>query len=543
MLILHGQDIKKYYGDRLILDIKDIKVYSNDKIGIAGLNGAGKTTLFEILSGNIEPDEGNIKLFADYSYIRQFGREQMDIDGRIAKELKVRGKSTEHMSGGEETRYKIAQQLSRKSSIILADEPTSNLDMEGITLVQKKLIEYKRAILLISHDRELMDTVCNKVLEITDGKIKLYSGNYSSYKKQKEMEIERQKFEYNEYISEKKKLEAAITDRSVRADKIRKAPKRMGNSEARLGKRRSTEIQKKLRNTVKSIETRLEKLEIKDKAEFNKNIKMEFKSINEPVSKFLVKGKNLKLAFADRILFDGVEFDLIKGTKTALIGENGSGKTTLLKMIISEDKNIEIAPDVRIGYFSQKLDVLNNDETILQNIMNESIQSEWIARTVLARLLFKREDVHKKVGILSGGEKVKVSFAKLLVSHCNLLILDEPTNYLDLFSIEALQEVLSEYKGTILFVSHDRRFVDVISDRIIFINRLKTTTFEGNYSQYLDKEKQMEKKNNVEIEEMILKMRLAKISSELSMPKKNSNIEELDKEYKRLLMKIKYMKN
>ncbi len=547
MLLLHAQNIKKYYGDRLILDIEDLKVYSGDKIGIVGVNGAGKTTLLEILTKNIAPDEGIVKLYTDFSYIRQFGMTDGNVDGRMAREFEINNRDIRFLSGGEQTRLKVAGQLSKNSGILFADEPTCNLDMEGILLVEKKLMEYDGALLLISHDRELLDKVCNHIIEIENGKINRYSGNYSDYKKQKEAEKQRRQLEYDKYINERKKLEAALHALKVKASRIKKAPKRMGNSEARLHKRSATESQEKLHNSINAIRTRLEKLEVKEKPRELEAIKMKFQPVQSPASRVLISGKDIRLRFGSRVLFDGLDFEVPNGSKTALVGKNGVGKTTLIKMILSRHPAIKVAEGVKIGYFSQDLDILDPEQSILDNIMKESYQPEWMVRTILAGLLFKRDDVYKKVAVLSGGEKVKASIAKLLVSDANLLILDEPTNYLDVFSMEALQSVLMDYDGTLLLVSHDRWLIDRVADRIIVIENCKAKVFNGTYSQYLDQleqSKSVQQQNagaDIKQQEMILRMRLAEITGRLSMPGKNDDVDELEMELKQIVSQLKQL--
>jgi len=544
MLLLHAQNIKKYYGDRLILNIDDLKIYSEDRIGVVGLNGAGKTTLLEILTGNIIPDEGTVKLYTDFSYIKQFGITDEKVDGRMASEFQIEDRDLRYLSGGEQTRLRAASQFSKDSGIMFADEPTCNMDTEGIMLIEKKLMEYPGALLLISHDRQLLDKLCNSILELENGEAKHYPGNYSDYIKQKEAEKQRQELEYSLYISERRRLETALSNLKGKAQRVRKAPKRMGISEARLHKRRATEVQEKLNKSVKAIQSRLERLEVKEKPRELDPIKMEFKFTNAPVSQVLIRGENITLRFGKRLLFDNINFEVIKGSKTALVGKNGTGKTTLIRMIMSGHPNIKIANGVKIGYFSQDLDIMDPEKSILDNIMRSSYQPEWIVRTILARLLFKRDDVYKKVGLLSGGEMVKASIAKLIVSEANLLILDEPTNYLDVFSMEALQSVLMEYEGTILLVSHDRWLVDKVADRIIVIENCKTRTLHESYSQYLSlkdgfNNKQQDEHDNLKERETILRMRLAEITGKLSLPGKNDDIEELEKELNEIVAQLK----
>ncbi|GAA0779007.1 hypothetical protein GCM10008908_36850 [Clostridium subterminale] len=239
MLLVECSNIKKSFGDRSILDIENLKVYSQDRIGVVGVNGVGKTTLINILCQRLQPDEGGVKLYGRYSYISQLeGPESISITDEMASKFNVESIWNENMSGGEKTRFKLAHALSQNSQLIFADEPTSNMDIEGIELMEKSFEKYKGALILISHDRNFLDGLCNNILEIEDGRIKIYNGNYSDYAALKAKERERAEFEYEEYIKEKKRLKSVITDAKQRVKSIKTTPKRMGNSEARLHKAR-----------------------------------------------------------------------------------------------------------------------------------------------------------------------------------------------------------------------------------------------------------------------------------------------------------------
>lgn len=480
MLLINALNVKKYYGDRLVLGFKELRVYKDDRIGIVGLNGAGKTTLMGILAGIIPADEGHIKLFADCSYITQLGVADENADEHLEKVFRVKDKEANHLSGGEVARKKIAAMLGKKCGILLADEPTSNLDLDGILLVEKKLAEFDGALLLISHDRELLDKLCTRIIEVEDGEINHYTGNYSAYLQQKEAERRRKQAEYEKYAEERDSLEQAVRILQGNAKKMRKTPKRMGNSEARLHRRSATEKQEKLHRSVSGIKTRINKLAVREKPDEAERMKLTFHMAESPVNKVLLKGEKINIAFGERILFKDLEFEILRGSKTALVGKNGAGKTTLIRMIMSEDERIKRASGLKTAYLSQDLSILNDNQTILQNVLSASCYPEWISRTILSQMLFKRDEVNKKAAVLSGGERVKLSIAKLLVSEANLLILDEPTNYLDVYSMEALEEVLKEYKGTLLFTSHDRRFVDNIADCKIVIDACKARVFHGN---------------------------------------------------------------
>ncbi|ABN53472.1 MAG TPA: ABC-F type ribosomal protection protein [Hungateiclostridium thermocellum] len=533
MLILEAHNIKKYYSDRLVIEIDDLKIYSGDKIGIIGQNGSGKTTLLNILAKEIEPDEGFVRQFCDIAYIRQFSEESICADKKLLKEFDLSQKVHQKVfSGGEKTRIKIANAFNRENLLVFADEPTANLDYKCIELLKQKL-QSVESFLLISHDRNLLDSICNKIIEVRDGNLYFYNGNYSFYKKQREMEYNREIFEYEKYINEKSSIEEAIMGRQNLAKSMRKTPKRMGNSEARLHKRKTTQKQEKINNKINSLKTRLEKLEVKEKPKEVPKIKLDFSLTNPPENKVVISADKLSFSYGNKKIFDKAGFKILNGSKTALWGENGTGKSTLLNLIFEKtDKNIYIAPKVKIGYFHQDFENLDYDKSVLENVMRDSVQNQTVARTILARLLIKNDDVNKKVGCLSGGERVKVSFAKLFVSDANVLLLDEPTNYLDMSSMEALESVLCEYEGTVLFVSHDSAFVNAVADRLLVIENHTITEFEGNLDDYRQKMNETSKKVKDETEKIIIRMKMAEIAAKLSVP--GTDKEALEEEYRRL---------
>lgn len=267
MLLVECNKIKKYYGNRLILDIENLKIYSQDRIGIVGLNGAGKTTLINILSHRLEPDEGFVKLYEKAEYITQLIKSPdcKNISSEIASKFGINTTWDEQMSGGEKTRFKLASALDNESLILFADEPTSNLDIEGIEIIEDKFYKYKGSLIIISHDRSFLDKLCNKILELENGKIKIYKGNYSEYRRQKIQERDRERFEYEKYIHEKTRLEGVINESKQKGKSIKSSPKRMGNSEARLHKMGGQKAKASLERKVKNLEKRIEHLEVKEK--------------------------------------------------------------------------------------------------------------------------------------------------------------------------------------------------------------------------------------------------------------------------------------
>ncbi|WP_406542522.1 ribosomal protection-like ABC-F family protein [Clostridium ljungdahlii] len=475
MLILEAVNLKKYYGDRLIISTNDLKIRRGDKIGIVGENGAGKTTLLNILSGETDADTGVIRRYCSTAYIKQFSDENVNTQGKLFKEFGVNDKiDCQKASGGERAKLSIAAELSKNSSLLLADEPTSNLDYKSIKVLKEKFSKVE-TIVLISHDRDFMDTLCNKIIEIRNGKLFFYEGNYSFYKKQKDLKIKKQKMEYEEYIEEKVRLEKTTRDVQSKSKSMKKTPKRMGNSEARLHKRAVNERKKKLDSAVKGIKSRIEKLQVKEKPDKILKVKIDFSLTNPPQNKIIMVSSNFCFKYNKNEIFRNAKFKVYNGMKTAVVGDNGSGKTTLLNLINMQDEQIYTVPKAVIGYFHQNFEDLDFDKTVLQNVMVSSIQSESCVRTILARLLIFGDAVSKKVGVLSGGEKIKVSFAKLFASKANVLLLDEPTNYLDMQSIVALEDFLKVYEGTVLFVSHDRAFINSVADRLFILENEKIT--------------------------------------------------------------------
>lgn len=545
MLLIECSKIKKYYADRLILETEALKIHSGDKIGIVGANGAGKTTLLDILSKKLEPDEGLLKIYGQSGYISQLkSPEKLEISKEFASKFSIESKWRDSMSGGEKTKFKVVSVLEESNLIIFADEPTSNVDIESIFLMEEMFAKYKGTFVVISHDRIFLDNFCNKIIEVEDGKVRCFEGNYSNYYQQKKLKTERAEFEYQKYINEKQRLEKAIVFTKEKSRSVRNAPRRMGNSEARLHKMGNQSAKKNLDNSVKAIKKRIEHLEPKEKVKITEKIKLDLQDNFNPPGKILIEGHNINKSFGEKVLFENANFYIENSKKIALIGPNGCGKSTLLKMIIEGNENIRIAPSAKIGYFSQDYNILDYKKSIIENIMDKSIFPESFSRTLLSRLLFKGDTIYKKVNVLSGGELAKVSFAKILLSDANLLVLDEPTNYLDANSLEAIEEAFIDYNKTLLFVSHDRHFIKSIADQIMRIDDKKINLFNGTYEEYLEN---LSKPQNInkDLEEkiMVLQSRLAAIIGKLSATSKKDDPEKLEQEYKEALFKLNSLKS
>ena len=530
-ILLSADHIVQYFGERKILEFEKLTVYEGDRTGSVGANGAGKTTLLNILSGELAPDEGRVIRKVPVSYFKQFRERAEQADPRECRRLGLSGTlPLECLSGGEMTRLGLAA-MDKDSLLTFVDEPTANLDAEGVELCCQ-MLERRPTLLLISHDRAVLDRLCTSIIEVKDGQLHFYTGNYTAYHKQREQAFQRQKFEYQQYQSERARLEKTARLRRQASENVRKAPGRMGNSEARLHKRQAGEKAEKLDGARAAILSRLEQLEAKDKPREAAAVRIDFSLTDPPANREIVVGERITFGYGKDLIFENASFSLPKGSKTALIGPNGAGKTTLMGLIASGAPGIRLVPKAKIGYFRQSLDALDLSRTVLENVMETSVQSESTMRAILARLLIRREDVFKKAGVLSGGERVKLAFARLFGSPANLLLLDEPTNFLDMPAIEALQKMLEDYEGTVLFVSHDRAFSDGCATRLLRIEGRKLLAFDGTLTDW--EKKQREAHSEKEMDKVLLEMRLAEVISRLSAPA-CSNKEELEREFERLI--------
>ena len=513
------KNLTKSFGERELFKIEDLEIDENEVIGIVGNNGSGKTTFFNILSGDVDYDCGVVEIKGNVTYIKQFD------------ELS----NNKKLSGGEKTRNILNMKLRNAGNILLVDEPTNNLDMSSIEKLIIKLKQYNGIMCIISHNRDLLDELCTHIIEFDDGKVTKYVGNYTKYIEQKQHKRKREEFEYMQYIEKKKMLEKSIAVSKNSTKGLKKHPTRMGNSEARLNKRQINETAEKLEGHTKALEKRLEKLEVKDKPKFNQVPKMNMKCNNSIISKVAINGNDINVLFGNNVIFQNANFKVYTNSKTAIIGDNGTGKTTLINHIMSSKEGIKINDKVKIGYFSQNLDNLDYTKSIFENVIKDSVQNETIVRNILARLLFNQNDIVKKANILSGGEKVKVIIAKILVSDSNVLILDEPTNFLDTNSLLALEQLLNEYKGTVLFTTHDRTLVDNVATHLLVIQNKQIVEYRGNYSGYINscKEEKDEKKNNVY--DLELEFRITAILSKLSITKNEDEKMKLEEEYNKLI--------
>ena len=548
-MILEIRDLRKAYGDRELFAIDLLTVYDGERIGLVGQNGAGKSTLLHILSGDEKPDEGTVRRFAETALIRQQGVPGESGEG-VYRALFRAQDNRAGLSGGEQTRNRIAAAMSAHPGLLLADEPSTDLDEQGLLTLRRQLEAFRGTLILISHDRTLLRQLCTRIWCLENGKIEDFPGGYDAFSEERKRKRERAQFEYEQHRSEQKRLKESAQRMAERASSVRRAPSRMGNSEARLHCREYTDAILQLSHAKRTIQNRMEKLEVKEKPVPLPEIRMKL-GVSSPVgAKTVLEVRCAGLEAGGRTLLEDTGFTLPTGSKTALTGPNGCGKTTLLSALAGKtaagtsfDGTIRFNPQVRAGWFDQHHErTLRPDRTVLENVMEDSPHQQTLARTVLTSLGFERDAVFKPVSVLSGGEKAKAALARLLLTDLNLLILDEPTNHLDLFTLEALEDLLAGYGGTLLFVSHDETFIRKVSGREVRFEEGRLVTREGGAAERGERSRSGREPQDLKLAVMTLEMRLADLSARMARPKKGDRPDQLNREYEELAAELMSLK-
>ncbi len=532
-MILDVQNISKAFNDKTILKNVSFHIEDNDKVALIGINGAGKTTLLRIITGEYEADEGVISLSKDKNigYLSQEAtvdssktiyeelidakknlvdmeerlrnmENQMsevsgseldslmnsytslshtfEIEGGLSYKSEINGllkglgfdtedinRSINTLSGGQKTRVALSKLLVQKPELIILDEPTNHLDINAISFLENYLLNYQGAVLIVSHDRFFLDKIANKVVELENTKAMTFMGNYTEYAVKKDALR-------NELLSAYYKQQAQILHQEKVIEKLKQF-----NREKSIKRAESRE---KVLNKI----TRLEK-----PAELNSA--MNIALLPDRVSgNDVLDVHNLSMHFGSNVLFESINFDIKRGEHVAIIGDNGTGKTTILKIInnllAASSGEIVLGTNVDIGYYDQEHQVLHEDKTLFDELQDEyPYMNNTQVRNTLAAFLFTNDDVFNTIKNLSGGEKGRVSLAKLMLGKNNFLILDEPTNHLDITSKEILEDALNSFEGTVLYVSHDRYFINRTASRIIELCDRKIYHYLGNYDYYLEK--------------------------------------------------------
>ena len=536
-MILSCQNICKSFGEEEIIKDACFHIEEREKTALIGNNGAGKTTLLRIIMNELPADSGSVVISRDkkIGYLAQYqdihghqtiydeltstkqhiidmenrirtleqemknteGEQledlmktysrlthQFELENGYAYKSQITGvlkglgfseedftKQIETLSGGQKTRVALGKLLLSQPDILLLDEPTNHLDMESIAWLETYLLTYPGAVLIVSHDRYFLDKVVTKVVEIETGNVRMYSGNYSAYALKKAQLRDAQ---YKAYLNQQREIK---------------------HQEAVIAKLKSFNREKSIRR-AESREKMLDKMQRLDKPleiadQMRLTLEPRFVSGND-----VLTVEDLSKSFPGQTLFQNISFEIKRGERVALIGNNGTGKTTLLKILNqvlpADSGKFTLGSKVQIGYYDQEHHVLHMEKTVFQEISDTyPTLTETQIRNMLAAFLFTGDDVFKVISSLSGGERGRVSLAKLMLSEANFLILDEPTNHLDIASKEILEEALNSYTGTVLYVSHDRYFINQTATRIMDLNKQAIVNYIGDYDYYLEKKEEL----------------------------------------------------
>lgn len=532
-MILSCQNISKAFVENQVLKNVSFHIEDHEKAAIVGINGAGKTTLLRIIVGEMTPDDGQVVLAKDKTLgylaqnstvdtshtiyeellsvkadllrleekIRECENNMKHADGDALEDLMKQYTSLTHafetgggylyrselvgvlkglgftedefskpvatLSGGQKTRVALGRLLLQNPDLIILDEPTNHLDMNSIAWLETYLLNYKGAVLIVSHDRYFLDRIAGKVIEIDQSKATTFMGNYSDYAIKKE---QLRVAAWNAYMNQQREIK---------------------HQEEVIEKLKSFNREKSIKR-AESREKMLDKIEVIEKPS---EVRTDMKLTLTPrilSGNDVLTVEHLSKSFDSHKLFTDVNFEIKRGEHVAIIGDNGSGKTTLLKilngLVPADQGTFRLGSNVEIGYYDQEHHVLHSEKTLFEEISDDyPYLNNTQIRNVLAAFLFTGEDVFKRISDLSGGERGRVSLAKLVLSNANFLILDEPTNHLDIMSKEILEDALNGYEGTILYVSHDRYFINRTAHRILDLTEGQFVSYVGNYDYYLEK--------------------------------------------------------
>lgn len=527
MIIAQAQDLEQRFGGNIIFSNISFSVPDNARIGLVGPNGAGKTTLLKIMTGQQEPTSGQftINKGLKVGYIAQ--ENGLDEDKTIWDEMltvfndlieknkkitKMQGQIADHpededllkrydqlaydfeqeggftyqaeiksilngfnfkentwnkvigtLSGGEKTRLAFVKLLLQKPPVLLLDEPTNYLDLDTLDWLEAFLKNYQGAIITVSHDQYFLDHLANQIFELNFGKLTTFKGNYSQYVKERELMDSQQEAAYEKQQEKIKKEEEFIQKNLVRASTTKRAQSR------------------------RKVLDKMERIKL---PRHKQKVRINFTS-ERPSGKEVLIAKDLTIGYPDKVMVSDIDFQVNKNDRVAIIGPNGIGKSTLLKTIMKklEPKggSIKYGASLDIGYYDQELQSLDPSKTVLDTIWDRhKTMPEKDVRSILASFLFTAEDIDKTVGQLSGGQKARLTLTVLSLEKDNFLLMDEPTNHLDIEAKEVLEETLDNYDGTLLFVSHDRYFINELANKIISVRDGHAKIYNGNYSYYLD---------------------------------------------------------
>jgi len=513
-LLLSCRGIAKIYGEINVLKEIDLDISTSERIGLVGQNGAGKTTLADIIFGTLDFNSGNIiqhKKDLRRGYLRQVnnnpeylshdmlqdtyaqGRsDYFKITSRLGiNQLQNRDDNLTSLSGGEKTKLNLAGIWASRPDLLILDEPTNNLDIRGMEWLVEELRKYQGAALIISHDRYFLDQTVQRIVEIEDGVLNDYRGNYSFYRDEKKRRYESQLHRYE--VQEKTKQEIAnnidqLTNWSTKAHRESRA-KAAGLGGRIGGKEYFRAKAKKKDRSIKSKIKRLQKIEVEGiaKPEDESQVKFGFNKVHRRARRVL-EAQDISKYFGSRFLFGESSFYIMHGEKVGIYGGNGCGKTTLIESILGQESlssgDIFLSSSLRIGYLSQDAADLDSSETIAQFMGVDKVRDSSAVVTLMVNMGFTTDMLHQSINTLSMGERRKIEIARLVLQQNDILILDEPTNHLDLHSREELEETLIRYNGTILLVTHDRYMLKRVCDKMLIIDNQRICRIDGGFEAY-----------------------------------------------------------
>ena len=451
--------LSKSFGGQEILKDVSFTISNGERVGLLGKNGSGKSTLLRVLAGEEMPDEGFMSISPKDT---QIGYLPQVID------------DDNPFSSGQRLKKRLREVLDANSDILLLDEPTNHLDWQGMQWLEKIVQSFPGLVLIVSHDRYFLDRVIDKVLELDNGKIKVYGGNYSLYKHQKQIEQESHLRNFQKQQKQIRKLQADLIEKRQTVQKSNTKAATTRDKDKFAAFFFANRVGRKFGKQIQALKSRLENIDKIDKSETNWELKALFKPKQES-SQTVVQIKSMNY----KNILIGVSLNIQKGQRLALIGNNGSGKTTLVKLIlgqlITDSGEINIGNGVQVGYLSQEHQELESERTVLEELAGENIDKTESYK-LLRRFLLPTNKIIQPVNLLSSGEKAKLLLAKIMTSGANFIILDEPTNHLDIPSREAIEESLANYPGTLFVISHDRCFLDNIKiERFVLVDHGKVT--------------------------------------------------------------------
>ena len=480
-LVLTIEDLNVVYGTKTVLEIEKLMVYQHERIGIIGNNGEGKSTLLKAIEGRLPEGKGSVNAQIEFSYFDQLNHTEKPMNAEVNEEIlsrfSVPDYSIEKMSGGEKAKYNLAHILSEYKEGLILDEPTTHLDQRSISYLIEELRFFYGTLLFVSHDRYFLNELATKIWEISDGRVKEYSGNFEDYRRQKDLEVMEKKKTYENYENQKKSLEKSIEKRKQQVDKLtqnrkKNTKKQIKPSRLSSSKQKDT-VQKSIQKNVKTLEKRLSGLEVVTSEGNEKHISFPKTKFEMLHNDFPIKGDKVTLVNENKVLVEDVDFQFEKGKKIAIIGENGSGKTTFLDAILEKKEGISVSSKAVISVYEQLAYQLNHNESVITYLMNQTDYKEAVVRSILHKIGFTQNELTKRYNVLSGGERTRVSLALTMLRPSNILILDEPTNFVDLRTIEALESLIQSYPGTVLFTSHDKNFIQNTAEVVYEISNKK----------------------------------------------------------------------